>query len=65
MDDPIPGNYYKEQLLLTKPPEAGRYFRIESIVKSKVENGELLHYVKYLHYPRKFNKWIRESDLLK
>ncbi len=65
MDAPIPGYYYKQQLTRGKEPAKDAFFRMEGIVKSKVENGKVMHLIKYLHYPAKFNRWVYENDMLK
>ena len=65
MDAPIQGRYYKEQLTKGRKPTKSQFFRMEKILRTKKENGQKMHLVKYLHYPNKFNRWVYESDLLK
>ena len=62
-DDEIPGYFYKEQLTKANPPGNGT-FRIEKVLKSKIENGVEKSYVKYLHYPNKFNQWIPNTNFV-
>ncbi len=65
-DDPIVGYFYREQLTKTMEPKDGETFRVEKIIKSETrDNGELYHYVKYTHYPNKFNQWIPASNMVK
>ena len=65
MDAPIPGHYYKQQLTKGEEPKDASFFRVERIVKTKTEKGKVLHRIKYLHYPSKFNRWVAEEDMLK
>ncbi len=64
-DDPIPGYYYKQQLTKTKKPPDEDFFRVEKILKKEYRGKELYALVKYLHYPPKFNRWVRYADMLK
>ncbi len=62
MDDGIAGYFYREQLTKTMEPKNGETFRIEKLIKSEERNGKLYYYVKYTHYPDKFNQWIPASN---
>ncbi len=62
-----PGWFYKEQLLPTSKPEANSFFKVEKIVKKRTRKGKKELFVKYLHYPAKFNQgsfieWINRVD---
>ncbi len=63
--DEIPGYFYKEQLTRGEEPKDGETFRVESILKEKVKGKQDLVYVKFMHYPAKFNKWIPRSNITK
>ncbi len=65
MDDPIAGHYYEPQLTKSPTPDSGNFFKMEKIIAERVENGHRECLVKYLHYPAKFNRWVRKADLLK
>ncbi len=65
MDADIPGYYYKQQLTRGKEPETNAFFRVEKIVRSKEDKNGVMHLLKYLHYPAKFNRWVYEKDMLK
>ncbi len=64
-EEPIQGFFYKEQLTKTKPPDNAKTFHVEDILAEKEINGEPYIYVKYLHYPAKFNEWIPEANMVK
>ena len=63
--DPVVGYFYKEQLTKANEPKNGETFRIDKILKEEKINGVDSIYVKYLHYPPKFNQWIPRSNLVK
>ena len=62
--DPVPGYYYKEQLTLASEPRAGETFKIEDILKKTWRKGVKWVYVKYMHYPSKFNEWIPYANVV-
>ncbi len=64
LGSPVPGYYYRTQLTKGSKPVAETFFRVEEILQSKTVRGEKMHFVKFLHYPAKFNRWILESDFL-
>lgn len=62
-NDPIQGTFYREQL--TKAPDPygpNHYHDIEKVLKTKRIKGKKFYYVKFLHYPDKFNAWVSEDD---
>ncbi len=61
--DPVPGYFYKEQLTKALPPKDGT-FRVEKIIKEELRKGKPYVYVKYHHYPNKFNQWIPKSNFV-
>ena len=52
----ISGVFYEKELQKTLLPD---FFEIEQVLDSKP--GQI--YVKWSHYPRKFNTWVRTSDV--
>ncbi len=62
--DPVDGFFYKEQLTKTKEPEWEKTFHVEDIIKEENIRGVPYVYVKYLHYPKKFNQWIPKSNIV-
>lgn len=55
----IIGGFYEFELNQVKP----KLFEIDRIVKTKKENGEIFHLVKYVN--EKKTSWIREDEILK
>jgi hypothetical protein len=64
LDDKVHGTYYKEQLHKTDPPAETAFFKVEKVLHSRRRGGKKQYYVKYLHYPNKFNSWIEEENLV-
>ncbi len=65
MDAPIAGHYYEPQLTKCSAPEPSEFFKMESVLDERMVGNRKQYFVKYLHYPAKFNRWVWESDLLK
>ena len=65
MKDPIPGQYYREQLTKAPAPKQSDYFFVEKILGKKKIGGKEHFLVKYLYYPDKFNQYIPKSNLTK
>ncbi len=59
----VPGFYYREQLLKTKRPKNGAYFRVEDILGEKIRNNKKYYHVKFLHYSDKYNRWLPEENV--
>ena len=59
-----PGFFYREQLLKSTKPKAG-FFHVEKILSKRKRNGKPEYLVKFLHYPPKFNSWVKEENLKK
>ncbi len=62
--DPVKGYYYASQLQKTERPKKGEFFKVEKVLGEKMIRGERYIHVKYLHYGPKFNRWIKEKNLL-
>ncbi|XP_069136808.1 uncharacterized protein [Argopecten irradians] len=60
--DPITGTFYNIEL---QKVSKGRddLFKVEKILKRRKRNGIKEVYVKWLGYLKKFNSWIKESDV--
>jgi AAA+ superfamily predicted ATPase len=65
MNDPVPGNYYRQQLVKSPAPNGNTDFFVEKILKKKRANRRTLYLVKYLYYPDKFNQWIPAENFKK
>ena len=63
--DSVKGFFYPNELRKANPPKIGTTFRIEKQLKKRVRNGKDEIFVKYLHYPNKFNQWIPKSNIVK
>lgn len=56
LNDKVDGAYYAEQLKPAPNPKKSDYWQIEKVIKTKVENGQKLSFVKFLFYPGFLNK---------
>ena len=65
MNDPVEGQYYREQLTKSPPPKSTDYFFIEKILGQKTIKGEPHFLVKYLYYPNKFNQYVPQANFKK
>ncbi len=59
----VPGFFYREQLLKTERPRKGQYFRVEDILAEKEKNNKKHYLVKFMHYPKEYNKWLPEENV--
>ena len=64
-DAPIDGYYYKQQLTKTRKPKDEGFFHVEAIIQKEKRGKHTYALVKYLHYPSKFNRWVKLSDIVK
>lgn len=64
-NDEVSGNFYREQLTKSPPPEEKEYFFVEKILGRKTIKGKKYILVKYLYYPNKFNRYIPEENLVR
>ena len=61
-DEPIDGYFYEEELQkVTKDKDT--LFRVEKILKTRTRRGQKEHFVKWMGWPKKFNSWIKDSDI--
>lgn len=61
-DEPIDGYFYEEELQkVTKDENA--LFRVEQVLKTRSRHGQKEHFVKWMGWPKKFNSWIKDSDI--
>ena len=62
LDEPIDGHFYEEELQkVTKDDDA--LFKVEKVLKTRTRQGQKEYFVKWLGYPKKFNSWIKETDI--
>ena len=61
-DEPIDGYFYEGELQkVTK--DLDTLFRVEKVLKSRTRRGQKEHFVKWMGWPKKFNSWIKDSDI--
>ena len=63
MNDPVEGQFYRQQLTKSPPPKASDYFFVEKILGKKKIKGVEHFLVKYLFYPNKFNQYVPSANL--
>ena len=63
-NDSIKGTFYEAELqkIILDPNQV---FKIEKIIHTKGKGHNKQHLVKWLHWPTKYNSWIKHSDLQK
>ena len=59
----LEGTFYSYELQKV-PTKADRIYRIEKILRRRMRKGKKEVYVKWVGYPKKFNSWILESELI-
>ncbi|XP_033747851.1 uncharacterized protein LOC117332896 [Pecten maximus] len=60
--DSIKGTFYNSELQKVNKGRDG-LFKVEKVLKRRKRSGVKEVDVKWLGYPKKFNSWIKESDL--
>lgn len=60
--DSIKGTFYGSELQKVKK-ERDDLFKVEKILKKRRRNEVSEVYVKWLGYPKKFNSWVKESEV--
>ena len=63
MGSAILGQFYAANLHLAPQKSLSEFFEVEKILKSKKIDNEKFVFVKYQFYPKKFNQWVKFSDL--
>ena len=58
----ITGSFYQQELQKVDLKD-DELFKIESILKTKGKGQNKQYFVKWLHWPKKFNSWIQASDV--
>ncbi|XP_041372620.1 uncharacterized protein LOC121385896 [Gigantopelta aegis] len=62
--DVIEGTFYAAELQkVTENPD--QLYRIQDIVKRRTRNKQKEVLVKWLHWPKKYNSWIQEADVVR
>ena len=58
--EPIQGTFYQSELQRVSKRDA---FKVDKILKRRRRKGVSEVFVSWLGYPKKFNSWIKETDL--
>ena len=58
----VQGTFYTEELSRVDI-SAKHLFRVESIIKTKVQKGKKYHYVRWRGWPDKYNSWVLSTQL--
>lgn len=58
----IKGSFYQQELQAVHVDE-NTLFKVEKVLKRRTRNGEREAFVKWLHWPKKYNSWIPARDL--
>ena len=62
MDEVIKGSFYQSELQKIEVRDTDT-FKVEKILKTKGRGHNKQYYVKWLHFPSKFNSWVKEDDI--
>lgn len=62
--DEIKGTFYQSELQKVDVNDNGLW-KVEEILKTRGKGRNKQYFVKWLHYPKKFNSWIKASDVSK
>lgn len=57
----VVGTFYKENLRRALPPEQG--YHPMTVLKTRTRKGKVEKFVKYKHYPAKFNEWLPAENV--
>ena len=60
--DNITGSFYQQELQKVDL-DNDNLFKIETILKTRGNNKNKQYFVKWLHWPKKFNSWVKASDI--
>ena len=60
--DDITGSFYQQELQKVDLDE-NNMFKIETVLKTRGKGQNKQYFVKWLHWPKKFNSWIKASDI--
>ena len=61
-DEEIKGTFYQSELKKADVNDDDMW-KIEKIVKTRGKGRNKQHYVRWLHWPKKFNSWISACDV--
>ena len=61
-DDDIQGTFYQPELQKVDVQNEDLW-KVEEILKTRGKGRKKQYYVKWLHWPKKFNSWLNASDV--
>ena len=61
-DEEITGSFYQSELQKIELHD-DQMWKLEKILKTKGKGRNKQYYVKWLHWPSKFNSWVKASDI--
>lgn len=61
----VEGFFYKEELIPAPDLKEENYFVIEDILQTRTRNNEVEHFVSYIGFGPKYDRWVKEKDILK
>ena len=61
-NEDITGSFYQKELQKVDLDE-NNMFKIESILKTRGKGKQKQYFVKWLYWPKKFNSWVKASDI--
>jgi hypothetical protein len=60
--DPVKGTFYEQELQVVTV-DKDQPFKVEKVLKTRGRGRNKELYVKWLNWPKKYNSWIRETDV--
>ncbi len=61
-DEVITGSFYQSELQKISVNQ-DQMWKVETIIKTRGKGRNKQYFVKWLHFPKKFNSWINASDV--
>lgn len=61
--DIIEGDFYENDLQLVNKDEDSLWM-VEKVIKKRKRGGKTELFVKFESWPKKFNQWVKESDIV-
>ena len=62
LDEPIDGHFYESELQQVIKDQDS-LFKVEKVLKTRKRQGQTEYFVKWMGWPKKFNSWVKQSDI--
>ena len=62
-NETVEGNFYQNELQKVNKDD-DQLFKVEKVLKERKKQGQKELFVKFRGWPKKFNSWIKESDIV-